>query len=178
MKVLAIIPTLGERDEWLKEAFESVESQTYPTDCIISRGKGRPWGRINKVLKDNPCDYFFVLSDDDKVDPTFVEKTLQFIGQADICSTFLELFGDEGGIHGPDQYPFITSLIKYSIWDKVGGYDNNLDGAGDAYFYKKCLKGGARWVKLWEPLFKYRKHGGQWGHTTDEEGDKIKIQNL
>lgn len=169
MRVVCIIPTENKRPAMLEEAIASVSAQTMPVELIIEGGEGNAWEKANRGITRSDADAFFLLSDDDKIHPSFAQATREAMERerADIVTTFMQLFGDEEGIHGAEDTPWMTSLVRKSMWERVGGYDVFAGVAADKEFYARCLKAGAKWVKLDAPLFLYRKHQGQWSHTAD-----------
>jgi glycosyltransferase involved in cell wall biosynthesis len=168
MDTTIIIPTQGTRPEMIKEAIASVKAQTVPCELIIADEVG-DLEKFNRAVKKAKGKYILLLCDDDKLDPTFLEKTERLMDRNDMVSTFMEVFGDvpigEHGIHGPDRYPFITTLFRKELFDKVGGFDTSIGPMGDVEFWWRCLQSGARWTKIAEPLFKYRKHANQDSNT-------------
>lgn len=152
----------------LKEALASIEVQTYPVSEIhVMEGPQEAWERVNMGVRKSKSDAFFVLCDDDLIRPSFVEETVKVMERwgVDIVSTPLENFGEQTGIHGCGEHPFVTALIRRSMFDKVGGYDPKAGLAADADFYYSAFEQGARWEKLGEPLFLYRVHGQQWSQN-------------
>jgi glycosyltransferase involved in cell wall biosynthesis len=168
--VAVIIPSAGKRPEMLAEALASLDTQTVkPDEVIVMKGKGDAWERVNKGVKKSKTDTFIVLCDDDMLEPTYIEKTVEAMERygVDIVSTPLRNIGDDTGVHAPDKHPFVTSLISRRIFDIVGGYDVKAGLAADADFYYGCFEQGARWEKLGDPLFLYRVHGKQWSKNDE-----------
>lgn len=178
MKVSIIILTIEKRREMLKEALASICDQTVqPYEVIILGGDEGVSKKLNKSIAKSEGDVFIGFCDDDKLDPVYIEKTVQKIEEtgADIVGTFLENFGDETGIHGFNDIPFGTSLIKKSIWEKVGGYDEKIGVGGDTDFYIMCINAGAKIEKIIEPLLKYRIHANNWSKSGNwEESNKFR----
>jgi len=172
MTVSVIIPTQNTRPGMLAEAIESVEKQTVkPIEILIESIGKNGWEKMNVGVGKSKGDCFIILSDDDKLDPTYIEKTVALMTKtsADIIATPLECFGDEIGVHGVGQFPFFTALCRKSIWTKAGGWDD-IGPSSDADFWYKCFELGGRMEILGEPLFKYRKHAGQESKKiTDQE---------
>ena len=179
MKISIIIPTIKGREEMLKEALDSVYNQTVlPYEIILFKGGKNNKGKINNKIAGSKCDAFIQFCDDDKLDPTYIEKTTKKMEEtkADIVGTWLENFGDETGIHGFNKMPFGTSLIKKSIWKKVGGYDEDLGVGDDSDFYTMCINNGAKIESIPEPLLKYRQHKSNWSKSGDWKESNKKRQ--
>lgn len=180
-KVSIITPTLNKRPEMLQEAIESVANQTVLVvkEHIIEVDDGRGQAAtLNAAVKKAEGDYFIFLADDDKLDPSFIEKTTSEMvkGNWDIVGTFLENFGEETGIHGPRDFPFGTALCKTGLWHELGGYDPKAGPACDADFWLTCIHHGAKWTILPEPLFKSRVHNKQFSKIADWESARIHMK--
>jgi len=178
MKVSVIILTIDGREEMLKEAFNSVCNQTVkPYEIIIITGKEGVRKKWNKGIVKSEGDAFIPLCDDDKLDKTYIEKTTGVMKdkKADIVGTALETFGIESGIHRFNETPPGTSLIKKSIWKKVGGYDENIGVGGDSDLFEMCKRVNAKIEIIPEPLLKYRQHKNNWSKSGDwEESNKYR----
>ena len=162
----------------LKETLESVKNQTVqPCEILILREKVTAIsGKLNRGIEKSIGDAFIILCDDDKLDPTYIEKTVKKMEEtkADIVGTALENFGEYTGIHQFNQVPFVTSLVKKSIWEKVGGYDEAIKVGEDADFYTMCINNGAKIEKISEPLLKYRCHSLGKGERHWEEPNRLR----
>lgn len=183
MKVLAIIPTNESAVRtfsaaYFKEAVESLENQTRPADAIYITGNvgsgfisnGCLADRLNDAIEKHPdCDAFFMLSDDDKLDPKFIEKTAGVMERAgvDIVYTDLRIFGNRNNRCRPpgrwnqedierNTVPYVTSLCTRRAWEKAGKYV--AVPMFDWDFWWRCFYTGATAAYLPEPLFFYREH--------------------
>lgn len=166
-----IIPHRNLRPEWLKEAIQSVKDQTY-TDWELIEAVGEDREKINKALKEAKGEYVVILSDDDKLPPDFLEKLIAYMPEYDIVSPVLESFGDvkEGqeGRHGPNLFPFYSSLFKRELVLRMGGFDSDMRQMGDVELWWRCIKiGGAKWTVVPSAFYYYRLHGDQDSQTCD-----------
>lgn len=122
----------------------------------------------NKGISFSLGKYILTLDADDTIEPTFIERT---IGLDDIVSTSIHMFGAFECIKRPvkdhptyeDFYKHnhinCCSLFKREIWDKIGGYDENMKlGLEDWDFWLRATKAGYTVSVVPEPLFNYRKH--------------------
>lgn len=181
MKTVSIItPTLGNRPQMLQETIDSVKAQTIPVlEHIIVTDTGQGQVKtINEGISKSKGECFVFLSDDDKLDPQFIEKTLAEMDKSGsyIVGTFLENFGDQNGIHGPRDFPFGTSLCLTSLWYETGGFDEKSGPACDADFWLTCIRNGAKWSVVPEPLFKSRVHDKQYSRIADWGGPRIHMK--
>jgi hypothetical protein len=115
-----------EKLEFLDDALASLAAQTRKADEVVVTGNvmssahidvtylpssASMADRLNTVIAASDCDAFIMLSDDDTLLPTYIEKTAGMMEQtgADI------VFTEWGMIT-------VTALISKAIWKKVGGY--------------------------------------------------------
>lgn len=139
----------------------------YNVHAIWQDNKGLSSAR-NRGILDSSGEYIITLDADDTIEPTFIEKT---IGIDDIVSTSIHMFGAFECIKRPikdhpkyeDFYRHnhinCCSLYKRDIWDKIGGYDENMKlGLEDWDFWLRATKVGYTVSVVPEPLFNYRKH--------------------
>jgi cellulose synthase/poly-beta-1,6-N-acetylglucosamine synthase-like glycosyltransferase len=176
MKVLVVIPTQGKRPEMLAEAVESVKAQTVPVEYAIVCGHTPVADRLNSAIDKSNCDAFVVLSDDDKLAPDFIEKTLAKLDGVDIVYTDCVIFGRRNcKAHALGEWtkknidqntvPLITSLCRKSAWEKAGKYADVPFFDWD--FWWRCFYSGATAFWLKEHLWFYRDHEGQGGNSED-----------
>lgn len=173
--ISCIIPTLSERPEMLAEALRSANNQTTPfKEIIVESYPGRENNdnqaiKINAGIKRSSADYYIFMGDDDQLKPDFVEKMVKTIEETkgDIISSFFDTFGDEIGTHGPNAYPLCSTVVRRSLWEKVGGFPLNAGPAVDALFYFKCFDAGATWIKTGDSLYRSRVHKNQFSHEAN-----------
>lgn len=159
MQLSVIIPTI--KRKWLTDAVESVRQQTVsPLEIIIPIDHGsNQYVIMNDAIRRCKGDAFIILSDDDKLDPTFIERTLPFLETHDIVHTNIRQ--SDNTTHFPGKFPFFTSLITKAMWKQVGGYDEQIGNYADMDFYWMCQEHGAKFHHIPEPLWFYRLHPGQ-----------------
>lgn len=167
--VSIIIPVWGEYKKYLNECLESIKCQTY-TDyeiVIIDDETDLAKGR-NKGIKKAKGDWIVILDVDNKLTPEYLEKTAY---KGDIVATDLQYFEDSDEIFKTEKPTLdimkIGNVIdanagfRKSVWEKVGGYDENMPYQGweDYDFWYRCLKAGYEIDVISESLILYRKHG-------------------
>ena len=178
MKVSILIPAYR---SIVTETLESVYAQTFQDFEIILIHQGGEVAspnadisicsdKVNRAASIAKGEYLLVLSDDDKLTPDFLEKTVKGIEGYDICYTDLKHFGEKDHVMKPEPYctesfirstvPWITSLVRKSVWDELGGWSLYQD-YGDWDFWYRCFKSGKTANYIPEPLFLYRLHKGQ-----------------
>lgn len=168
MTASVLIPTKI-HPEYLHEALDSVLNQTRkPKEVIILFEGENLSAKLNQMVRMTSADAYTVLSDDDLLDPLYLEKTLDQMERtsADVVYTAMEQFGNEKGIHQGEDWnaslfpthvvAFFTALCKKSAWEKSGGYDERVTLFEDWDFWWSCSQAGCKGIKIPEPLFKYR----------------------
>lgn len=202
-KVSIVIPCYGQA-HYLEDAIESALTQTvlcevivvndgsldntseiakkYPVRLVEKTNGGLSSAR-NAGIAVAKGEYILTLDADDIITQDFIEKTL---GLDDIVGTQQQEFGDShilwinNNLH-PTFEDFkknnqinCCSLFKKEIWEKVGGFDENMKlGYEDWYFWLKATKAGYTVTIVPEPLFFYRKHGQSMVSNAVKHHDEI-----
>lgn len=143
-------------------------ARKYPVKYIKKENGGVSSAR-NAGIKASNGKWILTLDADDIIDKDYIKKA---VGLNDIVSSNLKTFGLENGVwDSPNTYPTFEqelwqnqihccSLFKKEIWEKVGGYDENMkNGYEDWDFYTRAMYYGYKTTVIREPLFFYRKHG-------------------
>jgi len=184
MRVSVIIP--GYRYEFIGETIKSLEEQTVqPHEILYEHSKDVAAKKINRLAKIATGDAVIVLSDDDKLAPTFIEKTSQAMDKgADIVYTDMLRFGALNHVIPASPWtfenfkistvPWMTSLIRKDIFDKLGGWDADQEYQ-DYDFYYRCFKAGARHCHIPEPLFLYRIHDNSGSFNMNHDRARAKL---
>jgi len=115
-------------------------------------------------------EYVILLDADDTFANTFAEKAVRMFRndvKIGAVTPYFKKFGSDQGIvktRGGELKDFLTAnrscgngMIKKSVWDKVGGYDEKMKkGFEDWEFWIRILSHGYSIEILEEPLFNYR----------------------
>lgn len=195
-KVSILIPAFKpERSAMLKEALDSIHNQVFKDFEIImthyeSRfNTGINHDKVNEMAKIAKGEFLVVLSDDDKLDPYFLDKTVAVAESQglDIVYTDIKTFDLREEVWIANSYgletfihttaPWMTSLIRKTVFDELGGWDKDQDYQ-DWDFYFRCFKAGKLAGRIAEPLFLYRLHktnsSNSMDHTASREMMKRK----
>ncbi|MGC8747495.1 MAG: glycosyltransferase [Candidatus Kapaibacteriota bacterium] len=195
--IVSIIIPCYKNAQFLSEVLESVVEQTFKDwECIIvndgSPDNTRevaqqliskyPDKKITYLEKENggvasarnygienaKGKYILPLDADDKIAPTFLEKTVKVLEEnADIHIVYTDLkqFGEvERIVPSKDFDPrtllnldYISgnSLFRKEVWETIGGYKNNI-GYEDWEFWINAIENGFKGFRIPEVLFFYR----------------------
>lgn len=197
--LISVIMPCYNQAQYLSEALESVMNQTYPHwECIIiddgstdgtkdiasdyckkdnrikymfQENQGVVAAR-NNAIKISRGEYLLPLDGDDKIAPSFMEKTLHVLqtssSDVKVAYSKIERFGI---INQPFPLPHFsrltllntnclvcTALFRREDYDKTGGYNPNMkSGFEDWDFWLSMFEQGGTAVCIPEVLFYYRK---------------------
>ncbi len=182
---------------FLAEAFGSVLAQTrLPDEVVIindgstddsaeiadSLAEGRPWVRVlhrspaggapntfNLGIRSTSTDYVVVLSADDRLSPSYLERSAQLLDEgADVALSALKRFGNVESFVPPRDFDLDRTLIanehhgsylmRRSVFDLVGGYSEDVTREDWDFWVCAMTKGvtGALAPECW---VEYRQHG-------------------
>lgn len=118
---------------------------------------------VNALAAEAEGDWLFLLADDDLLLPGCLEKHLDHSEEADIVYSPPLVWGEDAGqFHlEPPSLPS-TALIRKTLWEELGGYDDTYDRTEDRQFYEKAFyhrDPRARFVRFEYPCWVYRFHG-------------------
>jgi len=116
------------------------------------------------------------LDADDALEPTHFERTVPLLlsdPRLGIVYTDYRYFGSEQGImRGRPfsrqtlyvaQYIYAGSLFRRSAWAQTAGYRAEFSEGNEDYdFFLSLVEAGFDGAWVPEPLYRYRKHAGQW----------------
>lgn len=148
---------------------------------LYTEQKGVSFAR-NTGIKNSSGKYILPLDADDKIEATFLEKTVQVIEshpELSLVYSNARLFGASSGEWNLPEYHFKDLLIENSIfctalyrrsdYDKTQGYNEEMkEGFEDWDFWISLLKEGGNVFKVPEVLFHYRIREQSRNHSLDE----------
>ena len=167
-----IIVNDGSKDNSKKVAEQLISD--YPEDDIIlinQKNAGQPAISRNNGIKKAKGQYILPLDADDKLAPTFIEKTLKKLQtnpEHAIAYTHRQDFDGANDVH--QAQPFNLNKLRYQnhlsycalykkdVWEEIGGYRTNVRGIEDWDFFVAAGAAGFKAVLIPEPLFLYRRH--------------------
>ena len=151
-----------------KAVLKKLESRI---DLLITQGNKGPSAARNNGIKAARGEYILVLDSDDYFEPEFCEKAVNLFqkkSEIKVVTSYSRWFVDDTNykIFKPTGGGLRNYLIKNCAmgsaiflkkdWEKIGGYDQNLQGYEDWEFYIRLhLNGGVTEV-LPNILFHYR----------------------
>lgn len=194
--VSIIIPCYN-HGKFIDDAVNSVLNQTYQNFEIIIINDGSTNNKTNQILsnynkpktltiyidnqgpsvarntgiKASSGKYILPLDADDKIDKSFIEKTVARLEEDDnigIAYTGVKFFGSRyKNVYNNYKFPEAlvinpignSSLFRRSDWEKVGGYNENMRKGWEDYdFWLSIIESGKKASFISEPLYHYRKH--------------------
>jgi glycosyltransferase involved in cell wall biosynthesis len=162
-RVSVITPTIPERAALLEECKASVDAQTldgYEHVIMFDRFHDGCAKTTNAAAKAAKGEWLLPLADDDLLLPGAISNLLAATCDADIVYSPPLVTGNEDRWWFYQAPPVIpsTALIRASLWNELGGYDENLDHEEDRDLWTKALDAGARFVRVDAPTWIYRQH--------------------
>jgi glycosyltransferase involved in cell wall biosynthesis len=150
----------------LRECQLSVAAQTEPAEVyehlilVDDERKGCAWA-MNQLAARARGYWLLPLADDDLILPGCLTALLNRSSEGDIIYSppFVSMNGDGHFWGVPPQIPSFA-LIRRDLWMSLGGYDESLIREEDRRLWTKALEQGATFVRIPEPLWVYRFHGG------------------
>lgn len=139
---------------------------------VINIPNGGVANARNYGIKESSGKYICCLDADDKIDPQYISKAVKiFEDKKDdeglgIVTCWVQRFGNDKGVW--EVQPFnkvemlwsnsipIASVFSRELFEKVGGYDQNIDSHEDWDFWISAVAKGYRWDVIEEKLFFYR----------------------
>lgn len=162
--VSIIIPVWGTYKKYLPECLESIKAQTYKDyEIIVVDNKTDLPSARNEGIRMAKGEYILPLDVDDTLHPEYLEKT---VNQGDIVTTACNMNGQRW-LPSPTvtlerlkevNLVIACSLFKREIWERIGGYDENLvDGLEDWDFWLRAVMAGYQVKIIDEMLYNYNK---------------------
>lgn len=115
--------------------------------------------------------YVLPLDADDLIAPTFLEKIISTFNtnpNLSLVYSNVRFFGSKNHSYQLPEYTYkklltqncfvITSAFKKEDWERVDGFDENLESFEDWDFWIRLLDENSLIFKIEEELFSYRKH--------------------
>ncbi len=214
--VSIVIPCFNQAN-FLVETVESVIAQTYENwECIIvndgstdntseiaanllrkykekkiylleTKNSGLSSARNNGIRK-SKGKFFIPLDADDKLEKTFVEKTLAVIKtnpRIGFVYSNIQHFGERNDLFklpqfnaakllGVDNIASVCSLVKKEVWEAIGGYNELMkEGYEDWDFWISAVKFGWIGYRIDEGLFYYRKRKESMLNSSNKKREKL-----
>jgi len=137
--------------------------------------------------------YLVPLDADDELKPLFLERlvgSLESNPRAAYAHCWAELFGTVDALFATRPFnPYWLTMVDSVIgcvvlreeaWAEVGGYDETMVGEPEDWeLWIRLMRSGWDQIQVFEPLFRYRKHGvtlGVEGEVRFERGRRALVQ--
>ena len=156
-------------DPFTQEKIKEIAQDKTITLIQNSENKGVVYSR-NYAISKASADYILCLDSDDMIRSDCLEKMYGKVDKYDIVGARVQEFGASNKVTtrtGFDKYTFCfkctihnSSLFKKSLWQEVGGYNENMNnGCEDYDFWLAMVEAGAKVTILKDLLIFYRIHG-------------------
>lgn len=200
MSARVSIVILSHRPQLVGQAQVSARLQTVPVQIVTNEDADYWPEKLNDAVAASRGEFFVVLCDDDKLKPTYVERTLAEADRtgADMVYTDVEIIGTRIsapppiGLGRPVYWqlpefdaevlrnactPWVTALVRKSLWFELGGFDG-AQPHFDWDFWIRCAHRApkgivARHLKR-EFLYQYRDHAGN-GSRVMDDGEAMRL---
>lgn len=184
MKVAVIIPYKTDRS-FLKKAIDSVWAQSFDGPMLVIEAKGNHG--VSKNLNDGiqkaieqGADLIRYLCDDDELTPNSIQDTVDYFEKHPdvdfIHGNTIHFTIDNNVMH--EIIPRIkeisfsdlmarnhinggTQVYRREVFEKFGGFDENLWTGEEFEFHLRILKAGAKIGYINSFLYRYRRHATQ-----------------
>lgn len=168
MVVSVLTPTIPSRADLLRECLRSVASQERDdVEHLVARDEAGEGCAVvmNRLAERARGEWVMPLADDDLLLPGAIDSLWPSTGAADVVYAPPLLWAP----HIPDPWWFFQAppaipsfaLIRRSLWEDLGGYDESLKREEDRDLWTRALDRGARFVKFdAAPTWVYRIHDG------------------
>lgn len=161
MTVSILTPSVPERHQLLEECVSSVSAQTVTDfEHLVEVDERRDGcaAMMNRLASRAVGDWLLPLADDDLLLPGCLSRLVAAADAADVVYAPPLVTGNEDRWWFFQAPPAIPScaLIRRSLWDAVGGYDETLTREEDRDLWVKALGVGARFVRVDYPCWVYR----------------------
>lgn len=173
--IAAVVVSLPERHSLLREALDSVASQTRSPDDIVIGVDPYRWGEVgnmNRLIRATDCDWLAFLHDDDLWLPEHLAVAEKHMDTADVIVSRFELVGRPQHTIEPQHdnfedlrftnwFPPSAVVVRASVfgeWCQPTGRFRWVDWCN----WNRLLDAGARFVHTNETTMRYR--FGAWGN--------------
>ncbi len=164
--VSVLTPTLPERSRWLRECEVSVAAQTWPNvehRIIEDTNREGMAVTMNRLAAEANGKWLLPLCDDDLLLPGALTALLSHEYEADVIYSPPLVSGNEDRwwfFQTPPVIP-LTALIRYDLFESLGGYDETLWHEEDRDLWVRALAADAVFKRVEEPCWVYRQHSAQ-----------------
>ncbi len=167
--ISVIIPCYGEYWKFLAEALESLKKQTYQNFEVIFDSTPNYIKARNEAIKKSKGKYLVCLDADDRLMSEYFEKAISLIDENSIIAPAYRYF-DEEFVYIPfleDGFKkanriIIASMFPKSLWERVGGFDEEMDFYEDWLLWAIAEKLGYQFKIIPEVMVEIR----SWNSTS------------
>ena len=166
----------GSTDIYTQQVIASLARPRLRVEQISHVGAARA---SNHGVAMTSSEHLLFLDSDDMLDPAYLERAgacLEEEPDLDFVSTAMRGFGESSYVWMPPPAEVmaaltrgtipITALMRRTVWDAVGGFDESLPASMDLDFWITAFEAGYRGKVLGEPLLLRRVRADSLHHST------------
>ena len=168
---LVIVDDCSPPPDGAREALANIAPKHFPINIIEHEQNAGYVIVKNTALKHAKGEFILPLDNDDKLDPSYLKKTLPLFADSEVglVLTDVQFFGDQTSVYTPAhkpidlvnlQTPSNTFLVRRAVYDSIGVYDSTLRFGDETDFLLRVLESKWKIAHVAEPLYFYRKHEG------------------
>ncbi len=180
-----IIVNDGSTDEWTNQLLDNYSKPK--TRVIKTENRGLPAAR-NLAISEAMGEYILPLDADDKIAPTFLEKTVKILEQnpkVGFVTTWTKSFKESNHVWKTEKFELVkalatnitavSSLFRRKCWEEVGGYNEQMTGFHDWDFWLSVAEKGWGGEIIKEPLFFYRVRKNSMFKTSSQKENHLRL---
>jgi glycosyltransferase involved in cell wall biosynthesis len=162
--VSVVTPSVPERAGMLEQACASVQAQTcrdWEHLVLVDSGYVGCARTVNRLAEEAIGKWLFILADDDLLHPGCLQAHLDAAEDGlDIIYGPPNVEGeDPGTFHGEPPGIPSASLIRWTMWEYLRGYDERLGQREDRDLYERAQGLGYQFARIPDGYWTYRFHG-------------------
>jgi len=156
------------------KTLQVLERIDFPALRVIHARHGYPAAARNLGVAQARGKYLLPLDADDKIAPDYIQKAMDVLErepEVGVVYSRADFFGDvedswelpDFDVHHMliDNIVFVSSLMRRSVFDSVGGFDESMvHGIEDYDFFLSVIEKGWKFHRLPEVMFHYRVKSG------------------
>ncbi len=181
-----VIVNDGSTDQFTLEILNEIEKKGFR---VIHQKNGGQSVARNKGISETKAPYILPVDSDNMITPELITKSVAILdndSKVDVVYTDAILFGEVDRINSNlefnfqklilDNYIDTCAVIRRITFDKVGGFDPDIQGIEDWDLWLKIAFSGGKFHYIKEPLYYYRVRHNSFIRKDPTFNKKMKIR--